>query len=54
MQKKKKAAKKPEKFTEDDCFICGNGGEGLLICDMGSCPKVYHMACLKMYVAMQS
>lgn len=30
---------------EDDCFICGDGGE-LLMCDKGGCSKCYHKGCL--------
>ena len=30
---------------EDDCFICGDGGE-LLMCDKGGCAKCYHKGCL--------
>ena len=30
---------------EDDCFICGDGGE-LVMCDRGGCAKCYHLECL--------
>lgn len=30
---------------EDDCYICGDGGE-LLLCDKGGCSKCYHRDCL--------
>lgn len=30
---------------ENDCFICGDGGD-LLCCDFGKCRKVYHLLCL--------
>eukprot|EP00301_Raphidiophrys_heterophryoidea_P000574 c10287_g1_i1.p1 GENE.c10287_g1_i1~~c10287_g1_i1.p1 ORF type:complete len:173 (+),score=36.67 c10287_g1_i1:938-1456(+) len=36
---------KPVKFTEDDCYVCGDGGE-LIECSFPSCPKVYHLACV--------
>ncbi|XP_041368647.1 histone-lysine N-methyltransferase NSD2-like isoform X2 [Gigantopelta aegis] len=47
--KKKKKKKKIEvkKEHEDDCFRCGEGGE-LVMCDHNSCPKVYHLQCLKL------
>ena len=39
-------ASSPEVDThEDDCFICGDGGE-LLLCDASNCSKVYHLECL--------
>lgn len=31
----------------DVCFICGEGGE-LLFCDNKTCPKGYHIHCLKL------
>lgn len=30
---------------EDDCFVCGDGGE-LIMCDRYSCCKCYHLKCL--------
>lgn len=30
---------------ENECFICGDGGD-LLCCDFGKCRKVYHLLCL--------
>lgn len=30
---------------EDECYICGDGGE-LLMCDKGGCSKCYHKDCL--------
>ena len=30
---------------EDECYICGDGGE-LLMCDKGGCAKCYHKGCL--------
>ncbi|KAJ7383122.1 Histone-lysine N-methyltransferase, H3 lysine-36 and H4 lysine-20 specific [Desmophyllum pertusum] len=30
---------------EDECYICGDGGE-LLMCDKGGCLKCYHKDCL--------
>ncbi|GFR98828.1 histone-lysine N-methyltransferase [Elysia marginata] len=47
--KKKRRKKKLEKrkIYEDECFRCGVGGE-LVMCDVGNCPKVYHLRCLKL------
>ncbi len=30
---------------EDDCFVCGDGGE-LLLCDRQMCSKAYHLPCI--------
>ena len=48
-KKKKKKKKKLEKAKEheDECFRCELGGE-LVMCDKINCPKVYHLACLKL------
>lgn len=35
-----------EDTHEDDCFICGDGGE-LLLCDRKGCSKAYHLECLQ-------
>jgi hypothetical protein len=35
--------------SEDNCFVCGDGGD-LLLCDFAGCPKVYHQACTKLDV----
>lgn len=32
---------------EDDCFICGDGGE-LILCSRAKCTKSYHVSCLKL------
>ena len=48
MKKKKKRHKQDGvKVYENDCYRCGDGGE-LIMCDKGSCPKVYHLKCLKL------
>lgn len=41
----KKKTKTPAKVTDEECFVCGNGGE-LLLCDNKSCTKGYHLSCL--------
>jgi len=48
-KKKKKKKKNLEKAKEheDECFRCELGGE-LVMCDKINCPKVYHLACLKL------
>jgi len=46
--KKKKIRKVQEKTqTEDFCFRCAEGGH-LMMCDVKTCSKVYHLACLKL------
>ncbi|XP_076040587.1 histone-lysine N-methyltransferase NSD2-like isoform X2 [Oratosquilla oratoria] len=44
-KRKKKRKRREAKMTEDDCFRCGAPGD-LLLCDMTSCPKGYHLECL--------
>ena len=34
-----------EETHENECFICGDGGD-LLCCDFGKCCKVYHLHCI--------
>ena len=55
-KKKKKPVKKAKKPRpkkreasewEDDCFECGEEEGDLVMCDYPNCPKVYHLACLK-------
>lgn len=38
---------------EDDCFVCGDGGE-LILCDAPNCPKAYHLECLNRKVCPSS
>lgn len=46
--KKKKNRKVQEKTqTEDFCFRCAEGGH-LMMCDVKTCSKVYHLACLNL------
>lgn len=44
---KNKSSRKPEseKPSEDECFVCSDGGE-LMVCDVKGCPKVYHLECV--------
>lgn len=48
---KKKRQRKPEKekTADDHCFRCYEGGR-LVLCDLSSCPKVYHVECLNLSV----
>ncbi|RUS83107.1 hypothetical protein EGW08_009139 [Elysia chlorotica] len=46
-KKRKKKKLEQKKVYEDECFRCGVGGE-LVMCDVGSCTKVYHLHCLKL------
>ena len=32
---------------DDDCFVCGDGGE-LIMCSRNKCTKTYHVECLKL------
>lgn len=41
----KKKIKTPAKVTDEECFVCGDGGE-LLLCDNKTCTKGYHLSCL--------
>eukprot|EP00794_Sanderia_malayensis_P005747 gene5747-6450_t len=45
--KKKKKKDKPQTIPghEDECYICGDGGE-LIMCDKATCCKCYHLKCL--------
>lgn len=48
--KEKKTVKKKKslvvnKAHEEDCFVCGEGGQ-LLLCDGKHCTKGYHLSCL--------
>lgn len=42
----KKKVKHPVKISEEECFICHEIGE-LILCDNKTCPKAYHIECLK-------
>lgn len=35
-----------EDTHDDDCFVCGDGGQ-LLLCDCRKCSKAYHLECLQ-------
>lgn len=35
------------KEREDECFICGDGGQ-MVSCKKPGCPKVYHADCLNL------
>lgn len=41
----KTAKQRKEDPYDDECFICGEGGD-LVICDYQDCYKVYHLSCI--------
>ncbi|KAK6622259.1 hypothetical protein RUM44_002066 [Polyplax serrata] len=41
----KKLVKRSDKESEDECYVCNDGGE-LMVCDVPDCPKVYHIECV--------
>jgi hypothetical protein len=47
LAKRRKKRRPSVKLSNDECFICGEGGE-LLLCDNKTCPKGYHLQCLKL------
>jgi len=47
LAKRRKKRRSSVKVSSDVCFICGEGGE-LLLCDNKTCPKGYHLQCLKL------
>ena len=50
MLKKKKAKMLKNKSlqkSDTECFICAKPGE-LLLCDNKTCPKSYHLNCLRL------
>ena len=47
LAKRRKKRRSSVKVSSDMCFICGEGGE-LLLCDNKTCPKGYHLQCLKL------
>jgi len=47
LAKRRKKRRSSIKVSSDVCFICGDGGE-LLLCDNKTCPKGYHLQCLKL------
>lgn len=47
LAKRAKKRRSGVRVKEDTCFICGGGGE-LLLCDNKTCPKGYHLHCLKL------
>ncbi|PIK36275.1 putative histone-lysine N-methyltransferase NSD2 isoform X2 [Apostichopus japonicus] len=46
-RRRKKQGQDTRQFHEDECFRCGVGGE-LIMCDRKTCPKSYHLRCLKL------
>lgn len=44
---KRQKIKLQKTVHEDDCFICGDGGE-LILCSRAKCTKSYHVSCLKL------
>lgn len=46
-RRRKKQGPDQKQLHEDDCFRCGIGGE-LIMCDRKTCPKSYHLKCLKL------
>jgi histone-lysine N-methyltransferase NSD2 len=47
LAKRRKKRRSSVKVSSDVCFICGEGGE-LRFCDNKTCPKGYHLQCLKL------
>ncbi|KAG7459038.1 hypothetical protein MATL_G00226990 [Megalops atlanticus] len=43
--RKRKSRTEGKKWSEDECFRCGDGGQ-LVLCDKKSCTKAYHLSCL--------
>ena len=39
------AARRPDSTFEDECHICKDGGDNLLMCDAIMCRRVEHTAC---------
>ncbi|XP_069178119.1 histone-lysine N-methyltransferase NSD2 isoform X3 [Procambarus clarkii] len=44
-KQKRKRRRREIKVSEDECFRCGGPGD-LILCDIFSCPKGYHLECL--------
>lgn len=44
-RRKLKKQKMQKLVHEDDCFVCGDGGD-LILCSRGKCTKAYHLKCL--------
>ena len=40
------AARRPASSFSDECHVCGDGGEDLLLCDSALCRRVAHTACV--------
>ena len=47
VKKTKKRRSRVADHHENQCFRCGVGGE-LVLCDKSTCPKSYHLSCLRM------
>ncbi|KAK3892537.1 hypothetical protein Pcinc_003613 [Petrolisthes cinctipes] len=44
-KQRRRRRRREVKLSEDECFRCGTPGD-LILCDVSSCPKGYHLECL--------